>query len=160
MSATTPKPLAIVPLAARPQYLPELKHWFETEWADYYGAGGRGDAAADLAAFAGGDGLPFALIAVRGDELCGIAALKRDAFAGLDALFPWASAGLVKPALRGRGIGAALIAGLEDEARRRGYSKIYSATSTAETLLRRRAWRFRESVVHGGAAVAVYEKDL
>lgn len=160
MESAEAVPLRIVALATQPRHQAELRRWFETEWADYYGPAGIGDAAADLAAFAHGDELPVALIAVRGDELCGIAALKRDAFRGFEALSPWASAGLVKPELRGRGIGAALIAGLEDEARRRGFTRIYGATSTAATLLRRRGWRERETVMHDGAEVAIFEKAL
>lgn len=148
-------------LARNTRYLSELQRWFENEWPDYYAGGGPGDAAADLARFArDANALPLGLIALRGDVLCGIAALKRDAFGGLDALCPWASAGLVRPELRGRGIGAQLIAALEGEARRLGHAQIYSATSTAATLLQRCGWHWRQTVVQNGAEVGIYEKRL
>lgn len=151
----------IVPLAAHTRYLPELQRWFEDEWPDYYGAGGPGNAATDLAAFArDADALPLAVIALQGDALCGIAALKREAFGGLDALHPWASAGLVKRDLRGRGIGAQLIAALEYQARRLGHAQIWSATSTAATLLLRCGWHWRQTIVQDGSEFGVYEKRL
>lgn len=148
-------------LASHTRYLHELQRWFEDEWPDYYGAGGPGDAAADLAAFArDANVLPLAAIALRGDAICGIAALKREAFGGLDALLPWASAGLVKPELRGRGIGAQLIAALEYHAHRLGHAQIYSATSTAATLLLRCGWHRRQTIVQDGSEFGVYEKRL
>ena len=61
-----PRELRLAHLADHPQHQPELRRWFETEWADYYGPQGPGDAAADLAAFAQRERLPLALIALRG----------------------------------------------------------------------------------------------
>lgn len=152
-----PRELRLAHLADHPQHQPELRRWFETEWADYYGAQGPGDAAADLAAFAQRGRLPLALIALRGDELCGIAALKAESISSRNQLTPWAAAGLVRDDLRGQGIGAQLIAGLVAEARRLGHARLYCATATAHTLLRRGGWQWRETLVHDGHALGLYE---
>lgn len=158
--AAAPAPhVRVVRLADCPSHMAELRAWFESEWADYYGPGGPGDAAHDLDAFAREEGIPSGLVAVRGDELCGIAVLKPDSIPSLAHLRPWAGAGLVKPDLRRQGIGALLLRGLRKEARRQGYTKIYSATATAETLLQRLGWRKIDSVQHDGVALAIYEVD-
>jgi len=152
--------LRIVPLAQMPSCANELREWFESEWPDYYGPGGPGNAAADLSTFAQTDRLPLALVALRGDELCGMAALKAEAFADLHPLSPWASAGLVKPALRRSGIGAQLLAALEVQARSLGFARIYCATSTANSLLRRNGWQLLRIVAKDGTEVAVFDKAI
>lgn len=158
--ATAPAPhVRVLRLAECPEQMAELRAWFESEWADYYGPDGPGDAARDLAEFAREEGVPLGLVAVRGDELCGIAVLKPDSIPSLAHLRPWAGAGLVKPDLRRQGIGALLLRGLRKEARRQGYTRIYSATATAETLLQRLGWRKIDSVPHDGTVLAIYEVD-
>lgn len=149
--------LRLAYLADHSQHQAELRRWFETEWADYYGPQGPGDAAADLAAFAQRERLPLGLIALHGNELCGIAALKGESIASRRQFTPWAAAGLVRADLRGQGIGAQLIAGLVLEARRLGYARLYCATATAHTLLRRGGWQWRETLDHDGHVLGLYE---
>lgn len=146
-------------LADHPQFQDELRRWFETEWAHYYGAQGPGDAAADIAAFSRREGLPLGVIALHGDELCGIAALKADPFPTHPQLMPWASAGLVKPALRRQGIGALLIRQLVAEAARQGHARIYCATATAHGLLQRGGWQRLDSVSRDGAVLGIYMRS-
>jgi hypothetical protein len=50
--------------------------------ADYYGGGCRGDAAADLRAYASAPGLPIGVVALCGETLCGVAALRADSIPG------------------------------------------------------------------------------
>ena len=138
--------------------LPLLAGWFEVQWPDYYGAGGRGDAKRDLQAYANLDGLPYGVVAFHVGAACGVAALKGDSIASHAHLQPWAAAGLVRADSRGRGIGAQLLLALEDRARGMGFSRIYCATNTAERLLLRLRWRLMERIAHDGEVLDLYEK--
>jgi hypothetical protein len=70
--------LLINHLADHREAVPVLKEWLETEWADYYGPTGPGDAAQDLIAYSSREKLPIGLVAFSEGRLCGIAALKPD----------------------------------------------------------------------------------
>jgi hypothetical protein len=104
----------VVALSEHRQHLPLLQAWFEAEWPAYYGPEGPGDAKADLRAYADAEDLPLGLIALSGDQPCGLAALKDETFANHQHLGPWVGAGYVLPELRGRGIGARLRVGWGD----------------------------------------------
>ena len=89
-----------------------------------------------------------------------MAALKAESIPSHRHLCPWAAAGLVKPALRGHGIGSMLLARLEQQARIQGFAEIHCATATAESLLQRRRWQLVERVTHEGQDLGVYRKGL
>jgi GNAT superfamily N-acetyltransferase len=152
--------LRIEHLADYPEAIPILKEWFESEWGSYYGPTGPGDAQRDLLADAHRGALPLGIVALDEHELCGVAALRAESIVTHAHLRPWAAAGLVKPCLRRRGIGTALIRALEETARSLGYSHIYCATSTAHHLLQRRGWQCREQVTYHGEEVCIYQKVL
>ena len=139
---------------------PLLKVWFQSEWPAYYGPGGRGDAESDLRAYSNGHALPIGLVALRDNEVCGVAALKLDSIASRSDLGPWAGAGFVPPKHRRQGIGARLLGGVEAVARERGFPRIYCATSTSASLLERNAWSLLERISHDGALISIYEKAL
>lgn len=153
-------PPRIAPLADHPQTLPLLKTWFESEWPGYYGPGGPGNAEADLRAYANRTGLPVALVAFLGSELCGVAALKAQSIPTHSHLGPWVAAGLVGPSYRGRGIGTELTRAIEQLAKSLGYCRLYCATSTANRLLDRLGWQLMERISHEGENVSVYRKEL
>jgi GNAT superfamily N-acetyltransferase len=147
-------------LAKHPQLLPLLKVWFESEWPAYYGANGSGDAATDLRAYSNGGALPVGLVAFRGSEVCGVAALKAQSIASRPDIGPWAGAGFVPPEHRRQGIGGELLRGVESLAKELGFPRVYCATSTAASLLERNEWRLLERVAHEGELLAIYEKAL
>lgn len=162
MTATTTETTAlrIAHLADHPETIPQLQKWFESEWDAYYGPQGPGDAATDLASFARRDELPVGLVAFRGTELCGIAALKSEPIESHPHLIPWAAAGMVAPGHRGQGIGAQLLVALEGVARELGYPKMYCYTGTSESLLMRGGWTLIERAVQDGEKLTVFEKVL
>jgi GNAT superfamily N-acetyltransferase len=145
-------------LADHPEARPVLKRWFETEWADYYGPTGPGDAEQDLVAYSSREKLPVGLVAFYGAQLCGIAVLKPDSISTHKHLSPWAAAGLVVPRFRRRGIGASLVSALEDVARGLGYPSMYCGTSTAVGLLTRNGWQFMERVRYNDEDVSIFQK--
>ncbi|MGA6925597.1 MAG: GNAT family N-acetyltransferase [Desulfosarcina sp.] len=155
-----PVGIRIEPLAAHAEVLPLLQRWFEMEWPSYYGKDGPGNAQRDLQVLANRGSLPMGLVAFCGDRLCGVAALKAESIASHRHLSPWAAAGLVKPSERGRGIGTQLLAGLEREACRLGFQRLYCATNTAESLLHRRGWKLMELIVHEGVDLGIFCKEF
>ncbi|MEO6409745.1 MAG: GNAT family N-acetyltransferase [Burkholderiaceae bacterium] len=153
-------PIVVAALARHTEWLPLLARWMRDEWPQWYGAGGRGDAAADLQFFAAGESaLPIGLIAFRDKTPVGMAALKAQSLPSHAHLGPWAAAGLVVPALRGQGIGAQLLDALVSQACRLGFAQIYCATATAASLLRRGHWSQREVAVHDGESLTIFAKD-
>ena len=147
-------------LAERPELLPKLQVWFESEWPSYYGPGQRGNAESDLLAYSNQGSLPVGVVALLNGVACGFAALKKEPFPSHPHLLPWVGAAVVDPSLRGQGIGRELLLALEAEARALQYTRIYCATATAVSLLDRCGWQLLERVVHEGQQVCVYEKAL
>ena len=147
-------------LADHPEALPALEQLFQSEWADYYGPAGPGNAHQDLVAYSNRVRLPVGVVAFVGSEPCGVAALKADSISTHNHLTPWIGGGMVAPKFRRHRIGARLASALEDVARDLGFATIYSGTSTANSLLVREGWRLLEVVEYHGEAVSIYEKTL
>ncbi|WP_158290311.1 GNAT family N-acetyltransferase [Ramlibacter sp. WS9] len=147
-------------LATHQDLLPTVQAWFESEWPEYYGKGGRGSAAVDLLAYSHASTLPLGLIAFRSGQACGFAALKSEPFPSHPHLGPWAGAAVVVPDLRRQGIGSQLFASLEERARALGHNRLYCATGTSASLLVRSGWRLLEHVAHKGEEIGVYDKAL
>lgn len=128
-------------LADLPEAAGELERWFVEEWAPWYGPGGGGDAAADLAASMNRNALPICLVALgpKGD-VRGTVSLKADSVGSEWGYGPWLAALLVAPQYRRRGVAGALVARIESEARRLGYGAVYSSTDTSAAILERRGW--------------------
>lgn len=147
-------------LAHHRDRLPTLAHWLREEWPDWYGSGGPGDPEADLLAFAAGEGLPVGVVALIDGEPCGMAALKAGSIPSHRHLRPWAAAGYVLPRLRGQGIGALLLTALAEQARTLGFDRVYCATGTSVSLLRRLGWTQREVVEHAGETLVIFEQAV
>jgi GNAT superfamily N-acetyltransferase len=133
---------------------------FKTEWPDWYGPDGPGDAETDLLEFANPAGaLPVGVIALADSgSPVGIAALKAMSISTHPHLGPWAVAGYVIPSRRREGIGAGLLSALVAEAERLGFDEIYCATASAVSLLERAGWSLIETVMHDGAMQHIFER--
>lgn len=156
----TAAPALIARLSEHPEALPALQRLLEAEWPEYYGPSGPGDARADLLAYSSATRLPIGFVAFLDGQACGLAVLKAEPLPALPHLTPWASAGLVAPECRRRGIGACLLAALEQQARKMGFTAIHSGTNTANALLEREGWRLLQRVPHDGTTLSVYHKPL
>ena len=109
-------------------------------WPEWYGPGGPGDAEADLRLRARLAGLPWGVVALEGGRPVGTAALGPASHGAEAGEGPWLLGLVAAPAWRGRGIGSALVAACEAEARRGGHGRLLATTEAAEGLLRRRGW--------------------
>lgn len=158
---TAPPELRIVHLLDVPDAAPVLTRWFVAEWGPWYGPGGAGDAGADLAACRSRDELPLCLVALNPDDtVLGTAALKAVSAGAELGVGPWLAAFLVGPDFRGCGVGTALVAGIEDEARRLGLDAIYVSAGAAESILVRRGWQEFGSTETLRGPVTVYRRGL
>lgn len=152
--------LTISPLVLHRELVPLLASWFVEEWPEWYGPGGRGNAVADLTAFATSESiLPVGLIAFEENSPVGVAALKSESLPTHRHLSPWAAAGLVLPTHRGRGIGANLLGALVQQAGKLGYQRVYCGTATAAALLRHSGWLELEVIQHEGETLVVFAKE-
>lgn len=148
----------IVRLADVPEAIPVLARWFVEEWEPYYGPAGPGDAARDLTECCNRDEIPIALVALNADgDAIGTVALKPESMDSHRHLSPWLAALLVAPDQRGRGVASKLVTAIEDEARRLGFTEIYTGASG----LRRGGWRPLDGdapTLRGPATI--YRRDL
>ena len=151
----------IVHLIDAPEATPTLAGWFVEEWTPWYGPEGQGDAESDLEACRSRDELPICLVALSVDgDVLGTAALKSDSVGDELGVGPWLAAMLVGKDHRGRGIGTALVEAIEGEARRLGFSTIYTSTRAQENIPGRRGWQpFGESESLKGT-VTVYRLQI
>ena len=140
--------------------MPLLASWFIEEWPEWYGQGGRGNALADLNAFATSQWeLPIGFIAFDENSPVGVAALKAESLPTHRHLCPWAAAALVLPSHRGRGIGAELLGVVVRHAATLGYHRVYCGTATAIALLRRSGWSELEVIQHEGESIVIFSKE-
>lgn len=122
------------------QYLfPAIEEWYENEWKEYYGPGGKGDAVSDITSFCNKDKLPICLVALKHGLFVGSVAL-REKSASHHHLSPWLTSLLVTPMERRKGIGTKLIEAAEILSSDLGFSKIYSRSATAIELFKKNHW--------------------
>lgn len=151
----------IVYLADAPELIPALAAAFAVEWEPYYGAAGPGDATKILTESCNRDRLPLAVAATVDGEVVGTAALKERSMASHPHLRPWLAAIWVDSGHRSAGIGGALVARIEEEAKRLGFTQIHCGSEPESKMLLRRGWQ----VIDGGAPtlrdpVAIFRKEL
>ncbi len=134
--------IRIVHLVDVPGAAAVLARWFVDEWTPWYGPDGAGDAEADLAECRSRDELPICLVALDAeDAVLGTAALKYESVGSELGVGPWLAAVLVGAAHRGQGVATALVAAVEDQARRLGFAAIHTSTDGAAGIMERRGWR-------------------
>lgn len=155
--------LAVIvePLAHHRGLLPLVADWFVSEWPGWYGPGGPGKVREDVEAFAASDAaLPLGMVVFENGVPVGAGALKARSIPSHAHLSPWAAAGYVLPARRGRGIGALLLNGLLAQAQELGYERVYCGTSTAQRLLSRAGWLPLEVTSLEGKPLTVFQSEV
>lgn len=107
------------------------------------------------------DSVPLTLIALEGNVLVGCVSLKKNE-ASTDAdLTPWIGGLLVDEAMRGRGLGKALLAEAEAAAARLGYSWLYlSCEPHVQAFYEGSGWSLLRNAISCGDEVAIMRKGL
>ena len=127
-------------LIEHPEYVPQLAQWLFEQWGFILGEKNPETRIEELRAQMNRDELPIAWIAHGKGQLFGSAALRVDGPEGCEELTPWLSRVIVGPHFRGRGIGAALCAHVEDEARSREIQTLYLFTLDKQAWFSRMGW--------------------
>ncbi|WP_373355449.1 GNAT family N-acetyltransferase [Pseudoroseicyclus sp. CXY001] len=152
----TPLPLTLTSLAAAPHLGAAAARLMEETWPDWYGPGGEGNAAEDIARRSCAESLPCGLAAVTEEgRLAGLVTLDASSHGALAAEGFWMNGLVTDPACRRQGVADALVAALEAEAARRGACEIHSTTVAAGGLLERRGWRKLRQLDDGWAVYAL-----
>jgi GNAT superfamily N-acetyltransferase len=152
--------IVVKPLSQHIALTALIEGWLVSEWPNWYGLEGRGNAGQDVSEFAASElRLPIGLIAFEEGRPVGFAALKAESIPSHKHLSPWAASGYVVPEHRGRGIGAALLAGLVAHARGLGFKRVYCGTSTSKSLLTKCGWLVLGQTQHDGKALTVFSAE-
>ena len=73
---------------------------------------------------------------------------------------PWLAGLFVVPEYRGKGVGAALVRAIEDQARQRELSRVYLYTTHAVGFYKRLGWKVMDRTNWQGFDTALMDRDL
>jgi GNAT superfamily N-acetyltransferase len=127
-------------LIEHPEYIPQLAQWLFEQWDSILGEKTSEARIKKLKAHMNRDELPIAWVAHASGQLLGTAALRVHDLDGCEDLTPWLGGVFVVSHFRRRGIGAALCATVEDEARSRGIQTLYLFTLDKQPWYSRLGW--------------------
>lgn len=145
----------IINLAEAPGHIPRIAAWHHTEWG-YLNPGGTVETRIErMKRYLSGAKIPAMYIAVDGNELLGTAALVESDMDSHPELSPWLASVFVNPDYRKRGIGAALVKKVMEQARAQGISPLYLFTPDQAPFYTALGWQFvaQESYRGGNATL-------
>ena len=142
-------------LADHQNFIPTLAQWHHREWA-YLRPGDSVEARiTSLRGCCGHREIPTAVISFAESTLLGSAMLvAHDMDTRMD-LSPWLAGVFVAPEKRRRGVGAALVQRVIDEATAIGVQRLYLYTPSTEQFYSRLGWSLVERTSYRGGEVAV-----
>lgn len=123
-----------------PKYIPQLAKWLFEQWDSILGEKTPKARIEKLKTHLNRDKLPIAWVAHANGQLLGTAALRVHDLEGREDLTPWLGGVFVGSHFRRQGIGAALRAAVEDEARSRGIHTLYLFTLDKQAWYSRLGW--------------------
>ena len=127
-------------LVEHPEYIPQLAQWLFEQWDSILGEETPEARIKKLQAHMNRDKLPIAWVAHANGQFLGNATLRVDELEGREDLTPWLGGVFVGSHFRRPGIGAALCATVEDEARSRGIQTLYLFTLDKQAWYSRLGW--------------------
>jgi GNAT superfamily N-acetyltransferase len=127
-------------LIDHPEFVPQLAQWLFEQWDAILGEKNIEVRIRKLQAHMNRDELPIAWVAHANGQLLGTAALRVHDLKGREDLTPWLGGVFVGSHFRRQGIGAALCATVEDEARSRGIQTLYLFTLDKQAWYSRLGW--------------------
>ena len=127
-------------LIEHPEYIPQLAQWLFEQWDSILGEKTPGARIKKLRTHLNRDKLPIAWVAHADGQLLGTAALRVHDLEGREDLTPWLGGVFVGPQFRRQGIGAALCAVVEEQARSRAIQTLYLFTLDKQAWFSRLGW--------------------
>lgn len=128
-------------LADHPEHIPRLAEWLHAQWGYLHEGDSVERRAARLEARSTRGGIGTAFVAVDGKTLLGTASLVDQDLEIRPELTPWLASVFVAPEHRRKGVAAALVRRVVEEARGRGITPLYLWTTDQESLYARLGWR-------------------
>ena len=145
-----------------PEALPRLATWHQREWAKFNPGESLEQRMARMRPHLDESLLPSTWVAVEGGRILGSAALVICDLEALPNMEPWLASLYVDEAIRGRGVGKALVRHVMGQARAAGFRRCHLFTGEAglEHYYGKLGWTVLERRIHCGEAVAVMACDL
>lgn len=131
-------------LADRREFIPTIAHSLHDEWGHLRPNETVDDRIARVERACGHREIPTTFVAVVGDQPGGCASLIEHDMLTRQELSPWLAGAFVQPQHRRRGIGAALVERVVEEARALGVARLYLYTPGSGKLYRRLGWSVLE----------------
>lgn len=139
--------------------IPTLERYYKSEWGEYYGSGGLGNAKNDAVVLCNKGKLPIGLIAKFGRNFSGSIAL-REKSASHKHLGPWVTSFFIVPEFRRNGIGTQLVKAIQKVARELGYTTIYTRSATAVEFFKKNNWIPFERISSGKRKLIILKKEI
>jgi GNAT superfamily N-acetyltransferase len=137
-------------LADHPHVLQTLAAWHHAQWNYLNPQRTLAERIAKLQRHLQRGAIPTTFVALDGDALLGSASLVECDLSKRPDLTPWLAGVFVAPEHRNQGIGDALVARVEQEARDLGFAKLYLFTPDRTPFYARRGWKsFAQDDCHG-----------
>src|SRR5438128_4437178 len=127
-------------LIEHPEYISQLAQWLFEQWGSILGEETLEARMKKLHTHMNRDKLPIAWVAHANGQLLGTAALRVHDLEGREDLTPWLGGVFVGSDFLRQGIGAALCAAVEDEARSRAIPTLYLFTLEKQPWCSRSGW--------------------
>ena len=131
-------------LADHREFVPTVAQWLHWEWGHLRPGETVEDRAARVERACGHCEIPTTFVALAGDQLLGAASLVEHDMTTRPELAPWLSGVFVAPQHRRRGVGAALVERVAQEARVLGTPRLYLYTPGSGALYLRLGWSVME----------------
>jgi predicted N-acetyltransferase YhbS len=147
-------------LADHPEFIPTLALWFHRHWGHLSPGSTSETVAAELRSHLQYNQMPLALVAVSGGQLVGSASLRLHDMRTRKDLSPWLANVYVPVAHRKQGLGARLVAAIEEKANDLGFAALYLWTDEQERFYTRLGWTVIDRLEYLGEQVVMMQKRL
>lgn len=147
-------------LAQHKSFIPTIAKWYFDEWSYINPDRTLKDVESLITERTTTDSTQPSLVAQQGDRPLGTVCLKLHDMDTRTDLTPWLAGLYVDKPWRNRGIGAKLVAAIEQVARKQGIQKLYLYTPDAEGFYSRLGWKLTERCDYHSYAVTIMEKQL
>ncbi|HWM24314.1 MAG TPA: GNAT family N-acetyltransferase [Chthoniobacterales bacterium] len=142
-------------LSDRPEFLPTLAQWHHQEWSALRPGDSVEARTIRLQGWCGRGRIPLTVIALSEDELLGSASLIAHDMDDRLELTPWLAGVFVAPDHRRKGIGAAVVRRIMDEAASLKVSRLYLYTVDSTAFYASLGWSAVEKTRHRQKEVSI-----
>ena len=145
----------IVPLNNYVQLIPTVGEWLYNEWGMHSPGGSIERAKASLRELPDDSGLPYSLIALRGEVPIGVARIVRLDMYIRPMLSPWLASVYVHPEFRKSGIGTSLCRSIVNYAESKDFNQIFLFTPDRASFYSYQGWELYETTVYQEKEVTI-----